>query len=72
VAKEESIRLEGTVTEALPNGCFKVKLANDHIVLAYSSGKIRTNMIRIIVSDKVTVEMSPYDMSKGRITFRDI
>lgn len=71
MAKEESIRLEGRVAEALPNGCFKVKLANDHLIHAYSSGKIRTNMIRILTGDKVTVEISPYDLTKGRIVFRD-
>ena len=72
MAKEEAIRLEGLVLEALPNGCFKVELANGHVILAYSSGKIRMHMIRVLPKDKVTVEISPYDLTKGRIVFRDL
>ncbi len=69
-AKEDSIQLEGRVLEALPNAMFRVKLENDHIVLAHISGKMRMHFIRILPGDKVTVEMSPYDLSRGRITYR--
>ena len=70
MSKQDVIEVEGVVVEALPNAMFKVKLENDHIVLAHVSGKMRMNFIRILPGDKVTVEMSPYDLSKGRITWR--
>ena len=68
--KEDSIEFQGVVTELLPNAMFKVKLENDHEILAHSSGKMRKNRIRVLAGDKVTVEMTPYDLTKGRITFR--
>jgi len=68
--KEEMIEVEGIVTETLPNAMFNVELENDHEILAHVSGKIRMNYIRILPGDKVTVEMSPYDLTKGRITYR--
>jgi translation initiation factor IF-1 len=71
VAKEEPIELTGTVTQVLPGTMFKVSLANGHEVLAHISGKMRKNWIRINVGDKVKVEMSPYDLGKARITYRD-
>ena len=70
MAKEDNIELEGLVVETLPNTTFKVKLENDHMITAHISGKMRKNYIRILTGDKVKVEMSPYDLSKGRITFR--
>ena len=70
MAKEEKISLEGEVTEALPDARFKVKLENDHVILAYVSGKMRKFFIRILPGDRVTVEMSQYDTTKGRITYR--
>ncbi len=70
MSKSDVIELEGTVVEALPNAMFQVKLANGHIILAHISGKLRMNFIRILPGDKVTVEMSPYDLTKGRITWR--
>ncbi|MDA9739730.1 MAG: translation initiation factor IF-1 [Pseudomonadota bacterium] len=70
MAKEDNIELEGLVIETLPNTTFKVKLENDHVITAHISGKMRKNYIRILTGDKVKVEMSPYDLSKGRITFR--
>ena len=70
MAKEDNIELEGLVVETLPNTTFKVKLENDHVITAHSSGKMRKNYIRILTGDKVKVEMSPYDLTKGRITFR--
>ncbi len=70
MSKEDVIELEGIVTEALPNATFKVELANKHVILANISGKLRMNYIRIVPGDKVTVEMSPYDLTKGRITWR--
>lgn len=70
MAKEEQIEMEGTVIDALPNTMFRVQLDNGHIVLAHISGKMRKNYIRILKGDKVTVEMTPYDLTKGRITFR--
>lgn len=70
MSKEDVIELEGVVEEALPNVMFRVKLPNDHIILAHVSGKLRMNYIRIVPGDKVTVEMSPYDLTKGRITWR--
>ena len=68
--KEGSIEFQGVVLELLPNAMFKVKLENDHEILAHSSGKMRKNRIRGLAGDKVTVEMTPYDLTKGRITFR--
>ena len=70
MAKEDNIELEGVVLEKLPNTMFKVELANGHVILAHISGKLRMNFIRIMPGDKVTVEMSPYDLTKGRITWR--
>ena len=68
--KEGSIEFQGVVLELLPNAMFKVKLENDHEILAHSSGKMRKNRIRVLAGDKGTVEMTPYDLTKGRITFR--
>ena len=68
--KEGSIEFQGVVLELLPNAMFKVKLENDHEILAHSSGKMRKNRIRVLAGYKVTVEMTPYDLTKGRITFR--
>ena len=68
--KEGSIEFQGVVLELLPNAMFTVKLENDHEILAHSSGKMRKNRIRVLAGDKVTVEMTPYDLTKGRITFR--
>ena len=68
--KEGSIEFQGVVLALLPNAMFKVKLENDHEILAHSSGKMRKNRIRVLAGDKVTVEMTPYDLTKGRITFR--
>ena len=70
MAKEESIEMQGTVLETLPNTTFKVELENGHIVMAHISGKMRKNYIRILSGDKVTVQITPYDLTKGRITFR--
>ena len=71
MAKEDLIEVEGVVVESLPNAQFRVELENGHRVLAHVSGKIRMNFIRIIPGDKVKLELSPYDLSRGRITFRD-
>lgn len=68
--KEESIEVQGTVIEVLPNAMFRVKLDNGQVVLAYISGKMRMHFIRILPGDKVLVELSPYDLTKGRITYR--
>ncbi|GAB4221303.1 MAG: translation initiation factor IF-1 [Spirochaetes bacterium] len=70
MAKEEPIEVEGEVVEALPNAMFRVKLDNGHVVLAHISGKMRMHYIRILPGDRVTVELSPYDLSRGRITYR--
>jgi translation initiation factor IF-1 len=70
MAKEELIETEGKIIETLPNAMFKVELENGHIVLAHASGKMRMNFIRILPGDKVKLELSPYDLSRGRITFR--
>ncbi len=70
MSKEEQIEMEGTVTETLPNTMFRVALDNGHIIIAHISGKMRKNYIRILTGDKVKVEMTPYDLSKGRITYR--
>ena len=71
MAKEDSIRIQATVKEALPNAMFKVELENGHVVLAHVSGKMRMNYIRIMPGDKVTVELSPYDLERGRIVWLD-
>ena len=71
MAKNDSIEVMGTVLEALPNAMFKVKLENDFVVLATISGKMRMNFIRILPGDKVKMELSPYDLGRGRITWRD-
>ncbi len=70
MAKDDVIEVEGTVLEALPNAMFQVELQNGHKVLAHISGKLRMNFIRILPGDKVTIELSPYDLSRGRITWR--
>ncbi len=70
MAKEDMLEMEGTVVEALPNATFQVELPNGHQILAHISGKLRMNYIRILPGDKVTVEMSPYDLTRGRITWR--
>ena len=70
MSKEDVIEIEGKVLEALPNAQFKVELPNGHVILAHISGKLRMNFIRILPGDKVTVEMSSYDLQKGRITWR--
>ncbi|HBI1445832.1 TPA: translation initiation factor IF-1 [Staphylococcus aureus] len=70
MAKQDVIELEGTVLDTLPNAMFKVELENGHEILAHVSGKIRMNYIRILPGDKVTVEMFPYDLTRGRITYR--
>ena len=71
MSKADVIEIEGVVVEKLPNAMFKVELENGHIVLAHISGKLRMNFIKILPGDKVTLEMSPYDLSKGRIIWRD-
>ncbi len=70
MSKQDVIEVEGTVVEPLPNAMFKVELSNGHRVMAHVSGKIRMNFIRILPGDRVTVELSPYDLSRGRITYR--
>ena len=70
MAKEELLEFEGTVTELLPNAMFRVKLDNEHEILAHTAGKMRKHRIRVLAGDRVNVEMTPYDLSKGRITFR--
>jgi translation initiation factor IF-1 len=70
MTKEEGIQVEGTVVEPLPNAMFRVELENKHIVLAHISGKMRMHFIKILPGDKVTVELSPYDLSRGRIVYR--
>ncbi len=70
MSKEDFIRLDGTIEEALPNAMFRVRLENGHLVLAHISGKMRRHFIRILPGDKVTVEISPYDLTKGRIIYR--
>jgi translation initiation factor IF-1 len=70
MAKQGPIKMDGVITETLPNAMFKVRLENNHEILAHVSGKMRMNFIKILVGDKVTVELSPYDLSKGRITYR--
>ena len=70
MAKEDVIEMQGTVLDTLPNTMFRVELENGHVVVAHISGKMRKNYIRILTGDKVTVEMTPYDLTKGRIVFR--
>ena len=70
MAKEEPIEFQGVVTEILPNAMYRVKLDNGHNILAHASGKMRKNRIRVLLEDRVTIEMTPYDLTKGRITFR--
>jgi translation initiation factor IF-1 len=70
MAKEESIEMEGTVVDTLPNTTFKVELENGHVVNAHISGRMRKNYIRILTGDQVTVQLTPYDLTKGRITYR--
>ncbi|MGA7966359.1 MAG: translation initiation factor IF-1 [Gammaproteobacteria bacterium] len=70
MAKEDSIQMEGKVTETLPNTMFRVELENGHVVTAHISGRMRKNYIRILTGDQVTVELTPYDLTKGRIVFR--
>ena len=70
MSKEDVIVVEGTVVEALPNAMFQVELENGHVVLAHVSGKMRMNFIRILPGDKVTMELTPYDLNRGRITYR--
>jgi translation initiation factor IF-1 len=70
LTKEDKIQLEGEVLDALPNAMFKVRLENDHEIIAHISGKMRKHYIRILPGDRVTVDISPYDLSRGRITFR--
>lgn len=72
MAKEDSIEMAGVVVDSLPNTTFKVKLENGHVVTAHISGRMRKNYIRILTGDKVMVEMTPYDLTRGRITFRDM
>ncbi len=70
MAKEEAIKIDGTVLETLPNATFRVELENGHKVLAHISGKMRMHFIKILPGDKVTVELSPYDLNRGRVTYR--
>jgi translation initiation factor IF-1 len=70
MAKKDVIEVEGAVTEALPNAMFRVKLQNEHVILAHISGKMRLNFIRILPGDRVLVELSPYDLTRGRIIYR--
>ena len=70
MAKDDMIEVEGTVVESLPNTTFRVDIGNGHVILAHISGKLRMNFIRILPGDKVTVQMSPYDLTRGRITWR--
>ena len=70
MSKQDVIEVEGTILESLPNAMFQVKLENGHVILAHISGKIRMNIIKILPGDRVTVELTPYDLSRGRITYR--
>ena len=70
MAKEDNIEVQGTIVETLPNAMFRVELENGQVILAYVSGKMRMNFIKILPGDKVTMELSPYDLTKGRITYR--
>ncbi|MFA7276527.1 MAG: translation initiation factor IF-1 [Pseudobdellovibrionaceae bacterium] len=71
MSKEDLIEFKGTITEILPNAMFRVKLENDHEILAHTAGKMRKNRIRVLQGDRVVVEMTPYDLTKGRIIFRE-
>ena len=71
MSKEELIEFAGVVVELLPNATFRVKLDNDHVIIAHTSGKMRKNRIRVLAGDRVKVEMTPYDLTKGRISFRE-
>lgn len=71
MSKEDQIEMDGTVTETLPNTMFRVQLENGHVIIAHISGKMRKNYIRILTGDKVKVEMTPYDLTRGRIIFRE-
>lgn len=71
MSKKDAIKVEGTILETLPNAMFRVELENKHVIIAHVSGKMRMHFIRILAGDKVTVEMSPYDLSKGRIVLRN-
>lgn len=70
MSKQDAIEVKGTILESLPNAMFRVKLENDHEILAHISGKIRMNFIKILPGDRVTVELTPYDLNRGRITYR--
>jgi len=70
MSKQDVIEVEGTILESLPNAMFKVELQNGHVILAHISGKIRMNFIKILPGDRVTVELTPYDLNRGRITYR--
>ena len=70
MSKQDVIEVEGTILESLPNAMFQVKLENGHVILAHISGKIRMNFIKILPGDRVTVELTPYDLSRGRVTYR--
>ena len=70
MAKQDAIEMEGTVAEVLPNATFRVKLENEHEIIAHTAGRMRKNRIRVLAGDKVLVEMTPYDLTKGRITYR--
>ncbi|MDP5370462.1 MAG: translation initiation factor IF-1 [Pseudomonadota bacterium] len=70
MSKEDLIEFSGVIVEVLPNTMFRVKLENDHVILAHTSGRMRKNRIRVLAGDKVTIERTPYDLTKGRITFR--
>ena len=70
MAKEELLEFPGTVSEVLPNATFRVKLENDHVIIAHTAGKLRKNRIRVLAGDKVLCEMTPYDLTKGRLTYR--
>ena len=70
MAKEDTIQMQGEVVEMLPNATFRVKLENGHEIIAHAAGKVRKNRIRVLAGDKVLIEMTPYDLSKGRITYR--
>ena len=70
MSKQDVIEVEGTILESLPNAMFQVKLENDHVILAHISGQIRMNFIKILPGDRVTVELTPYDLNRGRITYR--
>lgn len=71
MSKEDLLEFSGVVLEVLPNSMFRVKLENDHVILAHTSGRMRKNKIRVLVGDKVRVEMTPYDLTKGRVIFRE-